>query len=538
MKKNKENKTVSFATDPIGRLIVRFAIPCVIALVVNALYNIVDQIFIGWGVGYLGNGATNIVFPITIIALAFAVLVGDGGAAYLSLKLGEGDSESVKKGLGNAVVMVTILGVLMLIIFLALMNPILALFGATDALLPYAQDYGYIIAIGLPFTMISTALNAMIRVDGSPKYAMFSMLLGAIINVIFDPVFIFVFQMGVGGAAIATVMGQVVSFIVSVVYLPRFKTLHFDVSSLRLNGKVCANILALGVSSFITQIAITIVMVLFNNLLKQYGAQSIYGSEIPITTMGIAMKVNQIMLSILVGIAVGAQPVIGYNYGCKNFTRVKKAFLIAIIAAEVVAVICFFVFQFAPMSVISLFGAEEGLYNEFAVKCFRIFLMLCPLNGFQTVAAIFLQAIGKPVKSAIVTLSRQIVFLIPVTIVLPMYLGVTGVLWAGPVADGLAFILAFILIGFEIKKLNHMPAAKEPASADPQETVQENMQETVQETAQESMRTDAQEAVQESMRETMQESMRTDAREVAEQPQGNVREHTSGEARENPEKIS
>lgn len=521
MKKNKENKTVSFATDPIGRLIVRFAIPCVIALVVNALYNIVDQIFIGWGVGYLGNGATNIVFPITIIALAFAVLVGDGGAAYLSLKLGEGDSESVKKGLGNAVVMVTILGVLMLIIFLALMNPILALFGATDALLPYAQDYGYIIAIGLPFTMISTALNAMIRVDGSPKYAMFSMLLGAIINVIFDPVFIFVFQMGVGGAAIATVMGQVVSFIVSVVYLPRFKTLYFDVSSLRLNGKVCANILALGVSSFITQIAITIVMVLFNNLLKQYGAQSIYGSEIPITTMGIAMKVNQIMLSILVGIAVGAQPVIGYNYGCKNFTRVKKAFLIAIIAAEVVAVICFFVFQFAPMSVVSLFGAEEGLYNEFAVKCFRIFLMLCPLNGFQTVAAIFLQAIGKPVKSAIVTLSRQIVFLIPVAIVLPMYLGVTGVLWAGPVADGLAFILAFVLIGFEIKKLNHKPAAKEPVSADPQETVQENMQETLQETAEESMRTDAQETVQESKKETVQESVqdsvRTDAQETVQE---------------------
>ena len=410
-----------------------------IALVVNALYNIVDQIFIGWGVGYLGNGATNIVFPITIVALAFAVLVGDGGAAYLSLKLGEGDSESVKKGLGNAIVMATAPGVLILIIFLALMNPILALFGATDALLPYAQDYGYI----------------------------------------------FVFQMGVGGAAIATVMGQVVSFIVSVVYIPRFKTLHFELSSLRLSGKVCGNILALGVSSFITQIAITIVMVLFNNLLKQYGAESVYGSEIPITTMGIAMKVNQIMLSILVGIAVGAQPVIGYNYGSKNFTRVKKAFLIAIIAAEVVAVICFFVFQFAPMSVVSLFGSEEGLYNEFAVKCFRIFLMLCPLNGFRTVAAIFLQAIGKPVKSAIVTLSRQIVFLIPVAVVLPIYMGVTGVLWAGPVADGLAFILAFILIGFEIKKLNHMPAAAELNSEYPQENAQGDARGNAQEETQE-----------------------------------------------------
>lgn len=448
-----------------------------IALVVNALYNIVDQIFIGWGGRISRQRCDEYRIPDHHYCIGFAVLVGDGGAAYLSLKLGEGDSESVKKGLGNAIVMVTALGVLILIIFLALMNPILALFGATDALLPYAQDYGYIIAIGLSFTMISTALNAMIRVDGSPKYAMLSMLLGAVINVIFDPIFIFVFKMGVGGAAIATVMGQVVSFIVSVVYIPRFKTLHFELSSLRLSGKVCGNILALGVSSFITQIAITIVMVLFNNLLKQYGAESVYGSEIPITTMGIAMKVNQIMLSILVGIAVGAQPVIGYNYGSKNFTRVKKAFLIAIIAAEVVAVICFFVFRFAPMSVVSLFGSEEGLYNEFAVKCFRIFLMLCPLNGFQTVAAIFLQAIGKPVKSAIVTLSRQIVFLIPVAVVLPIYMGVTGVLWAGPVADGLAFILAFILIGFEIKKLNHMPAAAELNSENPQENAQGNTQE-------------------------------------------------------------
>ncbi len=343
-----------------------------IALVVNALYNIVDQIFIGWGGGYLGNGATNIVFPITIIALAFAVPVGDGGAAYLSLKLGEGDSESVKKGLGNAIVMVTAPGVLILIIFLALMNPILALFGATDALLSYAQDYGYIIAIGLPFTMISTALNAMIRVDVSPKYAMLSMLLGAVINVIFDPIFIFVFKMGVGGAAIETVMGQVVPFIVSVVYIPRFKTLHFELSSLRLSGKVCGNILALGVSSFITQIAITIVMVLFNNLLKQYGAESVYGSEIPITTMGIAMKVNQ-----------------------------------------------------------------------------------------------------------------KIVFLIPVAVVLPIYMGVTGVLWAGPVADGLAFILAFILIGFEIKKLNHMPAAAELNSENPQENAQGDARGNAQEETQE-----------------------------------------------------
>ncbi len=450
-----ENKS-PFATEPVGRLIVKFAVPCVISLLVNSLYNIVDQIFIGWGVGYLGNGATNVVFPITIIALALSVLIGDGGAAYLSLKLGEGDVDSVKKGVGNAFVMVVIAGIAMLVVTLAFLNPIITLFGATDVLRPAALEYGYVIAVGLPFTMISTSLNSMIRADGSPKFAMFSMLLGAIINTVFDPIFIFVFQMGVRGAAIATVMGQVVSFIVSILYIKRFKTFHFDKSALHIHGKICKSVLSLGVSSFITQIAITIVMALSNNLLTTYGAQSVYGSEIPLTAMGIVMKVNQIMISILVGIAIGAQPVIGFNYGCKNFARVRKAFNIAIFAAEFVAVIAFIIFQFFPMSVASLFGSEEGLYNEFAVMCFRIFLMLCPLNGFQTVAAIYLQAIGKPVKSAAVTLSRQIIFLVPAAIIIPKFIGVTGVLWSGPVADGLAFILAMAMVVYEIKKLKSL----------------------------------------------------------------------------------
>lgn len=449
-----------FATQPVGKLILKFAIPCVIALVVNSLYNIVDQIFIGWGVGYLGNGATNVVFPITIIALAFAVLIGDGGAAYMSLKMGEGDMESVKRGVGNCTLMVTIAGIVIMAVFLIFLKPILTLFGATPSTDPllrqYALQYGYIIGIGLPFTMVSTALNALIRADGSSRFAMFSMLLGAIINTVFDPIFIFVFNMGVRGAAIATIMGQIASFIVSIVYIPRFKTFRFDRECLKLKAGTCGKVLSLGVSSFITQIAITIVMVLFNNLLTKYGAASEYGSDIPMTAMGIVMKVNQIMLSVLVGIAVGAQPIIGFNYGSKNFARVKRAFEIAIIAAEAVAVICFFIFQFAPMAVVSLFGSEEGLYNEFAVKSFRIFLMLCPLNGFQTVAAIFLQAIGKPVKSAVVTLSRQIIFLIPSAIILPMFMGVTGVLWSGPIADGLAFILALTFIIYEIRKLKKM----------------------------------------------------------------------------------
>lgn len=438
-----------FATEPIGKLIVKFAVPSVIALLVNSLYNIVDQIFIGWGVGYLGNGATNIVLPITIIALALSMMIGNGGAAYLSLKLGEGEIDVAKKGVGNSVTLVTIVSLLLTAVFLIWINPILTLFGATDLLRPLALEYGVIIGIGLPFMMISAAINSMIRADGSPKYAMFSMVIGAVINVVLDPLLIFVFHMGVQGAAIATVIGQVASFIVSVVYMPKFKTVHPNAAAFRLNGKTCGNIVTFGLSSFITQFAITIVMALTNNLLAQYGAASVYGSEIPLTATGIVMKVNQIMIAILLGIATGAQPIIGFNYGAKNYKRVKKALEIALIASEIVSIVAFLIFQFAPMSVVSLFGSEEGLYNEFAVMAFRIFLLLCPLTGFQTVAAVYLQAVGKPVKSAILSLARQIIFFVPAALILPIFMGVTGVLWTGPVADGLAFILSLALLLYE-----------------------------------------------------------------------------------------
>lgn len=435
-----------FATEPMGRLIVRFAVPSVIALLVNSLYNIVDQIFIGWGVGYLGNGATNVVFPITIIALALSMMIGNGGAAYLSLKLGAQQNSAAEKGVGNAVTLVTIVSVLLALIFVVWIDPILTLFGATDILRPYALEYGYIIGIGLPFMMISAAINSMIRADGSPKYAMVSMIIGAVINIILDPVFIFVFQMGVQGAAIATVIGQVASFLISVAYMPRFKSVHPKGGAFSLQGKTCADILTFGLSSFITQFAITIVMALTNNLLSLYGAESIYGAEIPLTATGIVMKVNQILIAILLGIATGTQPIIGFNYGAKNFKRVSKALEISLIASEVVSIAAFFLFQFAPMSVIFLFGAEDDLYNTFATMAFRIFLLLCPLTGFQTIAAVYLQAVGKPVRSAVLSLARQIIFFIPAALILPKFLGVTGVLWTGPVADGLAFLLALVLI--------------------------------------------------------------------------------------------
>lgn len=453
MEKEHSQAKSPFATEPIGRLIVKFAVPSVIALLVNSLYNIVDQIFIGWGVGYLGNGATNVVFPITIIALALSMMIGNGGAAYLSLKLGEGEVAAAKKGVGNATTLVTIVSIVLAVVFLACIDPLLTLFGATDVLRPFALEYGWIIGVGLPFMMISAAINAMIRADGSPKYAMFSMVIGAILNVILDPIFIFVFQMGVRGAAIATVIGQVASFAVSVVYMPKFKTIRLDAHTFRLSGRTCGNIVTFGLSSFITQFAITIVMALTNNLLALYGASSIYGAEIPLTATGIVMKVNQILIAILLGIATGTQPIIGFNYGAKNFKRVKKALEIALIASEIISVLAFLIFQFTPMTVVSLFGSEEGLYNEFAVMAFRIFLLLCPLTGFQTVAAVYLQAVGKPVKSAILSLSRQIIFFVPAALILPTFLGVEGVLWTGPVADGLAFLLSLALLLYEREHL-------------------------------------------------------------------------------------
>lgn len=473
MEQTKMKEKSPFETESVGKLIAKFAIPCVISLLVNALYNIVDQIFIGRGVGYLGNGATNVVFPITVIALAFALLIGDGGAAFLSLKLGEGDKKSAQKGVGNSIIMVAAAGIVMLIFSLLFMKQIVSVFGATEKLMSYALDYGYIIVIGLPFMMISTALNSMIRADGSPQFAMISMLLGAVINTILDPIFIFLLQMGVKGAAIATIIGQMASFIISVIYVVHFKSVQINKSALKLNGRICRQVLGFGISSFITQISIVIVMAVTNNLLTKYGAISKYGAEIPLTAMGIVMKVNQILISILVGIAAGSQPIIGYNYGAGNYARVKKTLGIAVVAAEVVTVLAFLIFRFAPMAVVSLFGSEEGLYNEFAVKCFRIFLMFCILNGFQTVAGIYLQAVGKPIKSAIVSLSRQIIFLVPTAIILPVYIGVEGVLWAGPVADGLAFVLAFVLIGFELKQLNAGKENTDKENTDKENAVQE-----------------------------------------------------------------
>ena len=439
--------------EKISKLIKKFSIPCIISLLVNSLYNIVDQIFIGQGVGYLGNGATNVVFPLVMIGLAFSLMFGDGASAYLSLKLGEKKKDEAKIGIGNGVTLCVITSVIFCAITLIFLPVFLKIFGCTDNLKDYAMTYGRIIAIGFPFSMIGTTLNSIIRADGSPKYSMTSMIAGAILNTILDPIFIFVFHKGVAGAAIATVISQILTFVLNVAYIKRFKSIKLDRDSIKLRPNVCKKVSALGISSFITQMSIVCVMTAENNLLGKAGAESKFGAEIPITVLGIVMKISQILNSIIIGIAAGSQPIFGYNYGAKKYDRVKQALKIVLGSSLVISTIAFILFQTIPDKLIAIFGSGDENYMEFACLAFRTYLFLCIFNGIQIPSGIFFQAIGKSTKSAILSLSRQIVILIPAMIILSHIFGLMGVLYAGPVADGIAFVLAAILLIREVKHL-------------------------------------------------------------------------------------
>lgn len=438
-------------SEKIIKLIRKFSIPCIISLVVNSLYNIVDQIFIGWGVGYLGNGATNVVFPLNMIALAFALMFGDGASAYLSLKLGEKKKEEASKGVANGIVISVIISLILCIISLVFLPQILKVFGCTDALRQYALQYGYVIVVGLPFMMIGTTLNSIIRADGSPKYSMTTMVLGAILNIILDPIFIFVFKMGVEGAAIATVISQILTFALNVCYIKKFKSIEINKESFKLKQNVVRKVTTLGISSFITQMSIVFVMAVENNLLGKYGADSKFGSEIPITVLGIVMKISQILNSIIIGIAAGTQPIIGYNYGAEKYDRVKQTIKTVLGLSVIISIIAFILFQTIPDKLISIFGSGDSNYMEFACLAFRTYLMLCICNGIQIPAGIVFQAIGKSFKSAIISLSRQILFLIPAMFTFGRLLGIKGVLYAGPFADGLAFLISASLLVVEIK---------------------------------------------------------------------------------------
>ena len=458
--------------EKIGKLIKKFSIPCIISLLVNSLYNIVDQIFIGWGVGYIGNGATNVVFPITMLCLAFALMFGDGSSAYLSLKLGEKNKKEASKGVLNGILISVIVAVLLCAIIIGFLPQILNLFGCTEALRNDAMGYGFFVALGLPFMMIGTTLNSIIRADGSPKYSMASMVTGAILNIILDPIFIFVFKMGVEGAAIATTISQFVTFAMNVAYLRRLKTIKITKKDIRLKPSVVLKVSMLGISSFITQMSIVLVIAFENNLLGKYGAESEFGSEIPITVLGIVMKISQILNSIIIGIGVGAQPILGYNYGAQNYDRVRKALKYVLGLSLIVSTIAFLLFQLIPDKLILIFGSGNELYIEFACYAFRTYLMLCICNGIQIPAGIFFQAIGKGVKSAVISLSRQILFLIPAMVIFGATFGIHGILYAGPLADGLAFVVASVLLILQVRKLKNVENSNKPLITNPLEITQ------------------------------------------------------------------
>ena len=444
------------AAAPIGGLLMKYAFPSVVALVVNSLYNIVDQIFIGWGVGTLGNSATNVIFPLNMVIMALALLLGDGGAAYLSLELGRGNKKKAEKAVNNTLFWLIAVGIICCILCLIFLRPLAALFGATTDNLPYALAYGRIVVLGFPFVIIGSGMCSVIRADGTPQLTMIAMIVGCVSNVILDALFVLGFGWGMEGAAIATVIGQILNFAFTMWYVPRFKTVTISLQQMRPERGLLKKIAGFGVSSFVSQIAVAIVMTVINYYLVHCGMNSKYGADIPLAAFGIVMKFNTILTSIVTGIGTGAQPIVGYNYGSGDYSRVKKTYFTAAGVATGFAVVFFLIFQIFPDQLTAMFGNQGELYAEFSIMSFRIFTLLCLLNGFQAVTAIFFQSIGKAVLSGAISLSRQIICLIPATVILCGRIGVTGVLWAGPVADGLAFILAFVLALAEMKEIKRL----------------------------------------------------------------------------------
>ncbi len=448
-----QNSNHYLSETPIGTLMLKFSIPCILSLLVSSLYNIVDQIFIGWGVGYLGNGATNVVFPITVIALAFALMIGDGCAAFLSICQGKKDAENAHKSVGNAISLLIISSIIIVILFAIFRDNILAMFGATENNLSYAVDYFNILIIGIPFYIFTNGVNSIIRADGSPKFAMLSTLIGCILNLILDPIAIFVLHWGVKGAALATITGQIVSAILGVYYLFHTKSFSLKKYSFKLTKSLMQKILPLGISSLLTQLSIVIIMGVMNTTLVKYGAMSKYGADIPMTVVGIVMKVFQIVIAFVVGIAAGCQPIVGYNYGAGNMERVKKIYKTMFLAEAIIGIISMLAFQLFPIQIISLFGSEDGLYNEFAAFAFRIYLSTIILCGIHKATSIFLQSLGKPVMSMTLSLLRDFILCVPLIILFPNInnLGVMGPLYSAPIADIITFAISMAMMYYVFK---------------------------------------------------------------------------------------
>lgn len=439
---------------PIRLIIWEYGIPCALITVINALYNIVDQIFIGQGVGYLGTGATNVIFPLSTIGLSFGLLIGSGCAAMFSLLLGMGEKKKAAQCMGNAVVLMLIMGIAFMIITLSLLPHIVVWFGATDLVYDYAMDYGRIICFGFAFYISGIGLGNMLRADGRPKVATVCTLTGCIINCVLDPIFIFIFHWGVKGAAWATLIGQSVPFILSLIAILRLKTVHLEKKDFILVPKLCLQIVSHGLVDAVLNLSITALYFVNNNLLKDYGALSIYGSEIPLATYGIMQKFDHIITSIATGMGQGAQPVIGYSYGRGNIPRVKKAIRFTLIQGCIIGVVTETIILLFANQILWLFGEADELYQEFGVMCFRIFMSLACLFAVQTTVSSIFMALGKAARGALLSFIRNACIPICAGLILCPMIGVKGVLFEGPLAGSLTMILVIGMMMHEWKNLN------------------------------------------------------------------------------------
>lgn len=447
MQNGEENQYLG--KEKISKLLLKFSIPCILALLITSLYNIVDQIFIGHGttegLGAVGNAATSIVFPLTLVAVALSGMFGDGTAAFLSICQGRKDTKNAHRAVGSSALVTFIISLVLVGLGFLFADQILGLFGASADNLLYARQYFYIILAFFPIYMLGYMLNSVIRADGAPAFAMIATVAGAVTNIILDPIFIFVLGWGIQGAAWATITGQILTLIISIIYLTRTKTFKLKLESFRPESQVLSNIAKLGISTLITQLSIVIISMVCNKMLAVYGANSEYGANDPLAIIGICMKVFTIVLSIAMGIIIGAQPILGYNIGAGQFGRVRETFRKCLTATVIVGLIATFIFEVCPEPIISIFGSNSEnpeLYMQFATLTFRIFLMLVTFTCVIKVISIFFQAVGEPLKAAIVSLSRDIVLFVPLVLILPNFFGITGILWAAPAADVIGILIS------------------------------------------------------------------------------------------------
>lgn len=450
---NKETNN-PLGVQPVNRLLSQFAIPSIISMLVGSLYNIVDQFFIGQRVGELGNAATNIAFPLSTSCLALALLIGIGGSSAFNLAMGSGHEKRAVNIMGNAVVLLAGSGLVLSIITLLFLKPLLLFFGSPKSVLPYAMEYTKITAFGFPFLLLSTGGGHLIRADGRPRITMLCNLVGAVLNTILDALFVFGLNLGMSGAALATIIGQIVSGALAIGYLMHGKTVTIRRENLRIKWENVTRIASLGMAPCSNQVAMMVVQIIMNQSLKHYGSHSIYGENIPIACAGIITKVNMIFMSFVIGLSQGLQPIASFNYGAGKKGRVKEAYIKAISIGAVLAVIAFFMFQFFPRQIISIFGDGSELYYQFAIRYFHVFLFFTFVNFMQPITSNFFTAIGKPKVGSFLALTRQILFLLPLILLFPLFLGIDGIMYAGPVADCLAAVVCFIMVYRELRDFN------------------------------------------------------------------------------------